>query len=138
MKRSWIKRSTKPIKRRKAMPRGPTPEGKAFNEWVKSVVKARDKKCVRCWNWSGVGTDCAHMFRLKSGGSRFKPSDWRNYPSARRLLCRADHVALDERHEWGWDDFGYDLRLCEDEAKEEMRQYLAGLGPSRPGSGQAR
>ena len=128
MKRSWIKRSTKPIERRKPMPRGPTPDGRAFDAWVKGAVKARDKKCVRCWNWSGVGTDCAHMVRLGAGASRYNPRDWRNYPSARRVLCRTDHVALDERHEWTWEELGYDLKRCEDEAKEEMSRYLA-----RPG-----
>ena len=134
MKRSWIKRSNKPIKRRKAMPRGPTPEGKAFNEWVKRIVKARDKVCVKCRGadlldafghvFGGGVLDCAHMFRLGAGASRYNPRDWRNYPSARRVLCRTDHVALDERREWTWEELGYDLKRCEDEAREEMRRYL--------------
>ena len=118
VRRTPLARGTKPLARTKAKRWAPSSAERRFDAWVRATVRERDGGlCRRC---SGPGTDAAHVERLGAGASRYDRLDIRNYPALRVLLCRADHVAIDERREWAWSDIGLDLEALRVEAREEM------------------
>lgn len=111
------------IQRREPKRWAPSSAGKSFDAWSGREVRKRDDSlCRRCGcGWGRM--DSAHVFPLRAGSSRYSSLDWRNYPSARVLLCRGCHEAIDLRGEWRWSDIGLDLTALERAAREECKLW---------------